>query len=132
MNDELVSNCCPYCGTAQPEALQDDDYYRCHDCNYFISREWLVGDAEEFLLNDEQSVLCPWCGYPAGMMQSFGEDGAENAVMCDGCSGTLEPDYLVTQAALVLDRNRGFQQRNFWYLAVIIAIVLLLILTSIF
>ena len=106
---EVVSDCCPYCGTRQIGIADEAGFYRCHDCNYHVREDWLVPEGGQNLLNDDRAVLCPWCGYPAGVVQDFPDEGE---VMCEGCSGTLVAPMLVTQAALAVDRQRGSKERN--------------------
>ena len=105
-------NLCPYCGTFQRGvATEHPEYYRCHGCNYHIHPDWLVDDPDGFVLNDEECVLCPWCGYPAGLLQKVPEQGE---FLCAGCTGTLIGDMLVTQAELDVERKRSMQARHYF------------------
>lgn len=123
MSGDVVSDCCPYCNTRQIGAADADGFYRCHDCNFFVREDWLVPEGDRYVLDDSRDVLCPWCGYPAGVAQELTPD---TEAICEGCSGTIVPEMLVTQAALVVDRQRGAKERNL-FLVVLTAIVLLML-----
>ena len=128
MSDEITSDCCPYCNTRQIGTADEQGFYRCHDCNYFVREDWLVPDGDQYILDDSRSVLCPWCGYPAGVAQEL---EAEVEAMCDGCSGTIVPEMLVTQKALLVDRQRGAKERNLYLVMMIAVVVILFVLAMI-
>ena len=100
---------CPYCGTSQPEALRQGEWWRCHGCNFHVCGEWLVDDPDEYVLNETHEVLCPWCGFPVGLKQQVPE---EKEFMCQGCAGTLFDEMLVSQALLLRDRESGAKFRK--------------------
>lgn len=122
---DVVRDFCPYCNTRQIGAPDEDDFYRCHDCNFFVRQDWLVPEGEGYHLDDSRSVLCPWCGYPAGVAQDLPEEGV---AMCGGCSGSLSADMLVTQRELVVDRNKSAKERNIYLVLVMGVLLLLLVL----
>jgi len=129
MEDRVTLDRCPYCGVRQVGLPPTDSYYRCHGCNLFIRADWLVDDPEQYVLNDDRNVLCPWCGYPAGIEQPV---TAEEEFSCEGCSGTLVRDTLVPQFALVVDRHRGRRERHLILIILVILTLAFLVVSGVF
>ena len=105
------SDRCPYCRAAQPPGLRDarSEWWRCTRCNFHITAGWLVDDTEDWQLDDQLEVLCPWCGYPAGLLQ---EPPGQGEFPCGGCDGTLIADQLVTPDLIARDQRSGTRLRK--------------------
>lgn len=119
MTEERVF--CPYCDRFQAPSQRTDALWRCAGCHLYLSDAWLVDASPDWALDDAREVLCPWCGYPAGLRQDFA--GAPS-LACGGCAGTLSADMLVSQAALAVDRHQGHRFRNRILVVLFLAVVL--------